>query len=54
MFYLVPPLVVVEAHFLFGETLGSLSILGMLVSVIGVYIVSHAGKKSRLEAPPAT
>jgi len=44
MFYLVPPLVVVEAHFLFGETLGPLSILGMLISVIGVYIVSRSRK----------
>ena len=36
MFYLVPPLVVVEAHFLFGETLGALSIAGMIVCVMGV------------------
>jgi len=53
MFYLVPPLVVVEAHFLFGETLGALSILGMLVSVIGVYIVSRSGIRSRLRSPPS-
>ena len=53
MFYLVPPLVVVEAHFLFGETLGVLSVLGMLVSVIGVYLVSRSGKKSRLDSSPA-
>ena len=42
MFYLVPPLVVTEAHFLFGETLGPVSILGMLISVIGVYLVSRS------------
>ena len=42
MFYLVPPLVVVEAHYLFGETLGVLSIFGMLVSVVGVYLVVRA------------
>ena len=42
MFYLVPPLVVAEAHFLFGETLGPVSILGMLISVIGVYLVSRS------------
>ena len=36
MFYLVPPLVVVEAHFLFGETLGLVSIGGMLICVGGV------------------
>jgi drug/metabolite transporter (DMT)-like permease len=44
MFYLVPPLVVIEAHFLFGETLGMLSIIGMLVCVIGVVIVSRSAK----------
>ncbi|MDH3219367.1 MAG: DMT family transporter [Gammaproteobacteria bacterium] len=44
MFYLVPPLVVIEAHFLFGETLGPLSIGGMLLCVIGVYVVSRSVK----------
>jgi hypothetical protein len=37
MFYLVPPLVVIEAHYLFGETLGVISIAGMLVCVVRVY-----------------
>jgi len=44
MFYLVPPLVVIEAHYLFGETLGVISIAGMLVCVIGVYIVSRSAR----------
>jgi len=44
MFYLVPPLVVVEAHFLFGETLGTLSIAGMVVCIMGVYLVSRSAK----------
>ena len=44
MFYLVPPLVVVEAHFLFGETLGMLSIVGMLLCIIGVYYVNRPAK----------
>ena len=44
MFYLVPPLVVVEAHFLFGETLGVLSIAGMLICVVGVAVVSRSAK----------
>jgi len=44
MFYLVPPLVVVEAHFLFGETLGSLSIVGMLLCIVGVYYVNRPEK----------
>lgn len=47
MFYLVPPLVVVEAHFLFGETLGLLSIGGMLLCVAGVVIVSRSVPKTR-------
>ena len=44
MFYLVPPLVVVEAHYLFGETLGLASIGGMIVCVMGVYLVSRSAK----------
>jgi drug/metabolite transporter (DMT)-like permease len=44
MFYLVPPLVVIEAHFLFGETLGMVSIAGMLVCVLGVYLVSRSAR----------
>ena len=42
MFYLIPPLVVTEAHFLFGETLGLLSIAGMFVCVAGVLLVSRS------------
>ncbi|MDJ0780017.1 MAG: DMT family transporter [Gammaproteobacteria bacterium] len=41
MFYLVPPLVVIEAHFLFDETLGLLSLAGMLMCVGGVYLVNR-------------
>jgi len=41
MFYLVPPLVVVEAHFLFDETLGMLSVVGMLLCIVGVYYVNR-------------
>ncbi len=44
MFYLVPPLVVIEAHFLFGETLGALSILGMLICVAGVLLVNRSAR----------
>jgi len=44
MFYLVPPLVVIEAHYLFGETLGAVSIGGMLLCVFGVYVVSRSAK----------
>ena len=41
LFYLVPPLVVIEAHLLFGETLGPLSILGMVIAVAGVLQVNR-------------
>jgi drug/metabolite transporter (DMT)-like permease len=44
MFYLVPPLVVVEAHYLFGETLGLVSILGMSLCVFGVYLANRPEK----------
>jgi drug/metabolite transporter (DMT)-like permease len=44
MFYLVPPLVVIEAHYLFGETLGALSIGGMLICLMGVYLVSRSAR----------
>jgi drug/metabolite transporter (DMT)-like permease len=36
--------VVIEAHYLLGETLGVISIAGMLICVIGVYIVSQSAK----------
>ncbi|MFT5662784.1 MAG: drug/metabolite transporter (DMT)-like permease [Gammaproteobacteria bacterium] len=44
MFYLVPPLVVVEAHYLFGETLSTASIAGMALCVMGVYFVNRPAK----------
>ena len=44
MFYLVPPLVVIEAHFLFDETLGLLSIGGMVICVVGVIIVNRSAR----------
>ena len=44
MFYLVPPLVVIEAHYLFGETLGPVSITGMMICVFGVFLVSRSAK----------
>ena len=48
MFYLVPPLVVIEAHYLFGETLGVISVLGMLVSIFGVYLVIGSARAVKL------
>ena len=46
MFYLVPPLVVVEAHYLFGETLSPISIAGMALCVMGVYFVNRPTQKA--------
>ncbi len=48
MFYLIPPLVVVEAYLLFGETLGSVSIAGMLLAVAGVYLVNRPGRAAEV------
>jgi drug/metabolite transporter (DMT)-like permease len=48
MFYLVPPLVVVEAHFLFGETLGLVSIGGMLICIMGVITVSRSARRAKI------
>lgn len=41
MFYLVPPLAALEAHWLFGETLGWISIAGMVLCGVGVYVVNR-------------
>lgn len=41
MFYLVPPLVVVESHYLFDETLSFVSIIGMALCIGGVYFVNR-------------
>ena len=41
MFYLVPPLAALEAHWLFGETLGWVSITGMVLCGVGVYVVNR-------------
>ena len=47
MFYLVPPLVVIEAHFLFAETLGLTSIAGMLICVVGVIVVNRSAIRAK-------
>lgn len=39
LFYLVPPLTVLEAYFLFNETLGILNVTGMVIVAISVFIV---------------
>lgn len=46
LFYLVPPVVAVEAYFLFDETLTLLDITGMTVAMAAVALVLHTGKKT--------
>lgn len=41
LFYLVPPVVAVETYFLFGETLATGAIVGMVLAVIGVALVTR-------------
>jgi drug/metabolite transporter (DMT)-like permease len=41
MFYLVPPTAALGGWVLFGETLGSLALLGMAVTVVGVALVAR-------------
>jgi drug/metabolite transporter (DMT)-like permease len=43
-FYLVPPITALEAWVLFDESLGALSLIGMAVVVLGVYLTLHAHK----------
>lgn len=40
LIYLIPPLVALEAWLLFGEDLAPIAILGMLITVFGVYLVN--------------
>ncbi len=42
LFYLVPPVTAMIAFFLFGETLGPTAILGMALTVVGVWLVTRA------------
>ncbi len=40
LIYLIPPLVAIEAWLLFGEELAPIAILGMAITVFGVYLVN--------------
>ena len=44
LFYLVPPVVAIEAYFLFGETLSVFDITGMAVAMSAVALVLHTSK----------
>ena len=46
-FYLVPPITALEAWVLFDESLGMLSLVGMAVVVLGVYLTLHTHKQAR-------
>ena len=43
LFYLVPPVVAIEAYFLFGETMTLFEITGMLVAMTAVALVLRGG-----------
>jgi drug/metabolite transporter (DMT)-like permease len=45
LFYLVPASTAIIAYFLFGETLGWLQLLGMVLCAIGVRVAMTAGKR---------
>ena len=42
LFYLVPPVVAIEAWFLFDERLGIVAVVGMVIVAWGVYWVNSA------------
>ena len=46
LFYLTPPCTAIVAYFLFDETLGALSLLGMGIAVAGVALVNYRFKKA--------
>ncbi|PPR78035.1 MAG: hypothetical protein CFH06_00987 [Alphaproteobacteria bacterium MarineAlpha3_Bin5] len=43
LFYLVPPLVAVEAYVLFNESLGFTAIVGIIITTVGVFLVVKQG-----------
>jgi drug/metabolite transporter (DMT)-like permease len=47
LFYLVPPATAVEAHVLFGERVGGLSLLGIGVTALGVALVVVPPRRAR-------
>ncbi|MEH6525668.1 MAG: DMT family transporter [Sneathiella sp.] len=47
LFYLTPPCTAIVAYFLFDETLGPLSLLGMAVAVVGVALVNFKTTKEK-------
>ncbi|PCJ82418.1 MAG: EamA family transporter [Hyphomicrobiales bacterium] len=46
LIYLIPPVIAIEAYFLFGEVLGPIEFTGMGLTVFGVFLVSRQKKAS--------
>jgi drug/metabolite transporter (DMT)-like permease len=44
LYYLVPPLTVIQAYFLFGETINLIGLVGMSLAAIGTLIVTNEGR----------
>lgn len=47
LFYLVPPVVAVEAYLLFDETLTASDLIGMALAMFAVFLVTHAPAKTK-------
>lgn len=51
LIYLVPPLTVVEAFILFGESLSAVQIVGTAVTATGVWLATHRRGTARFKQP---
>ncbi len=51
LFYLVPAVTALFAYFLFGERLDALSVAGMVVCAVGVFLVNRGAVKSAAANP---
>ena len=47
LYYLVPPAAAIQAHFLFGEVIGFVGIIGMALAAIGVVLVMRQSTKTQ-------
>jgi drug/metabolite transporter (DMT)-like permease len=52
LFYLVPPATATEAYLLFGESLGPVELVGMLIAIVGVALVMTAPTRPTVIAEP--
>ncbi len=51
LFYLVPPVTLIEAYLLFGEVLPAISLVGFAVSTLGVALVRAPASRDPIEPP---